>query len=106
MIGATVLGAVVFGVASGFSAVGNAFVAIGLPGDISTPLAAVLILGAGIALGTGLGTPLSVAGEIVLIALDQRRLLAQQGERCAGCGAIWCAAHSPTRSRIAGRNRS
>ena len=79
VIGATVVGAVVFGIASGFSSMGNAFVAIGIPGEMSTPLAAVLILGAGIAVGIGLGTPLIVAGEIVLIGLDQRRLLAQHG---------------------------
>lgn len=78
-IGAAVVGAVVFGVASGFSSMGNVFVAIGLPGEISTPLAVVLILGAGLALGLGLGTPLIVAGEIVLIGLDQRRLLARHG---------------------------
>jgi hypothetical protein len=78
-IAGTVVGTVVFGIASGFSAIGNAFTAIGIQGEISTLLAAFLILGAGIAVGIGVGTPLIVAGEIVLIGLDQRRLLAKQG---------------------------
>jgi hypothetical protein len=79
MAGATVLGAIVFSVASGVRAIGQAFVVVGVPDGVSGPLAVALILVAGTVLGLWLGTPFIVAGELILVALDQRRLLAEQG---------------------------
>ena len=78
MVGATVLAAIVFSLASGVRAIGQAFVVVGIPDGISGLLAAALILTAGSILSLGLGTPFIVAGELILVALDQRRLLADQ----------------------------
>jgi hypothetical protein len=78
LVGATVLGAIVFSFASGVRSIGQAFVVVGIPDGISGPLAAALILTAGSVLGLGLGTPFIAAGELILVALDQRRLLAEQ----------------------------
>jgi hypothetical protein len=78
LVGATVLGAIVFSLASGVRSIGQTFVVVGIPDGISGLLAAALILTAGSVLGLGLGTPFIVAGQLILIALDQRRLLAEQ----------------------------
>ena len=78
LTGVTVLGATVFGVAAGVRAMGQAFVVVGVPDGLSGPLAVALIFTAGCLLGLGLGTPFIVPGELMLIALDQRRLLSEQ----------------------------
>jgi hypothetical protein len=76
--GATLLGAIVFSLAAGIRAIAQAFAVAGVPEGISGPLAAVLILSAGSVLGLGLGAPFIAAGELILVALDQRRLVAEQ----------------------------
>jgi len=78
LVGATVLGAIVFSFVSGVRSIGQAFVIVGIPDGISGLLAATLILTGGSVLGLGLGTPFIAAGELIRIALDQRRLLAEQ----------------------------
>jgi hypothetical protein len=96
VVGATVLGTIVFGVASGFSAMDRTFVAVGIPAGISTPLAAGLMIGGGTALGLGLGTPLVVAGQVLLIGLAQRRLLAEQGRTLRRLRRDLAAARTPS----------
>ena len=78
LTGTIVLGAIVFSVVSGVRAIGQAFAVVGIPDGISGPLATILILSAGIVLGLALGAPFIVAGELLLVALAQRRLLAEQ----------------------------
>jgi len=78
LVVATVLGAIVFSFASGVRSIGQAFVIVGIPDAISGPLAAALILSGGCVLGLGLGAPFIAAGELIRVALDQRRLLAKQ----------------------------
>jgi hypothetical protein len=79
IVGATMLGAAVLGVAAGAPALRRAFVAVGTPDEIAGLLAVPLIFAVGAILGLGIGTPFIVAGELIVVGLDQRRLLAQQG---------------------------
>jgi hypothetical protein len=53
-------------------------VSIGIPEAISGLLAAACVLSAGAVPGLAVGAPLIVAGEMILAALDQRRVLAEQ----------------------------
>jgi hypothetical protein len=69
------IGALVFGFATGLRALELAFVMAGIPDRSAVVLAGMLIFAGAAVLGTAVGTPFIVAGELVLIALDQRRIL-------------------------------
>jgi hypothetical protein len=72
----TLAGLVAFSVVSGTRTIADAFVLIGVPSFLAAPVAATLLLTAGVVLALGLGAPFIMAGDLMLVAVAQRRLLA------------------------------
>ena len=72
------LGALVVTVATVFRPLAAVFVVAGVPDRTAGVFAAVLVLAGAVVLGMALGTPFIIAGELVRIALDQRRVLLDQ----------------------------
>jgi amino acid transporter len=72
----TLAGAVAFSIVSGTRTIADAFVLIGVPQALAAPVAATLLLSGGAILALGLGAPFIVAGDLMLVAVAQRRLLA------------------------------
>jgi hypothetical protein len=72
------LGAILFGALSGVRSIAEALILIGVPGAAAGAVAVAVVLTTGFLVALAVGTPFIVAGELILVALAQRRVASRQ----------------------------